>query len=163
MMRFEALAVQHKVSVDLKPFLLGPIFKSLGWETSPFVLQEKKGQYVWRDMERQCAKYGLPWHKPTLFPRRALLPLRLALVAAEQPWLASFCRGIMHANFALDRDIDDVRTVADVLVALQVAPAACIALAQGDAAKAALRAQSEKAARRGVFGAPTFFVGSEMY
>lgn len=163
MMRIQALASQHQIDVDYNPFLLGPIFKSLGWETSPFVLQEKKGQYVRRDMARQCAKYGLPWHKPTTFPRRALLPLRLALVAAEQPWRPAFCRAIMHANFALDQDIDDGKSVAEVLAALQVEPDPWITLAQGESAKAALRAQSEEAARRGIFGAPTFFVGSEMY
>jgi 2-hydroxychromene-2-carboxylate isomerase len=104
MMRIEAMAAEREVEVVLKPFLLGPIFKSFGWETSPFVLQVKKGEYTWRDMERQCEKYGLPWNKPTVFPRRALLPLRLAMAAEGQPWLAQFCRQIMHATRRGPRD-----------------------------------------------------------
>ncbi|WP_426107016.1 2-hydroxychromene-2-carboxylate isomerase [Massilia sp. TSP1-1-2] len=163
MLRVEALAAQRDVRVVLKPFLLGPIFKSFGWESSPFVLQAKKGAYTWRDMERQCAKYGLPWNKPSVFPRRALLPMRVAIAAEGQPWLGQFCRRIMHANFVDDREIDDAATVTEVLAALQLAPDAWITLAQEDATKAALRAQSTKAAARGIFGAPTFFVGDEMF
>lgn len=163
MMRIEALAAECGVDVVLKPFLLGPIFKSFGWETSPFVLQLKKGEYTWRDMQRQCDKYGLHWKKPSVFPRRALLPMRLAMAAAGEPWLAEFCRQVMHANFAQDREVDDPATVAELLTRLMVAPAEWIALAQGDAAKAALRAQSEQAATRGIFGAPMFFVGEEMF
>jgi 2-hydroxychromene-2-carboxylate isomerase len=56
-----------------------------------------------------------------------------------------------------------VATVAEMLARLQLAPDQWIALAQGDAAKAALRAQSDEAARRGIFGAPMFFVGDEMF
>lgn len=163
LMRIEELAVRHQVDISLKPFLLGPIFASLGWETSPFVLQQQKGRYTWRDMERQCAKFGLPWNKPTVFPRRALLPLRLAIVAAGEPWLTQFCRAIMHANFVQDRDIDNVAIVAEVLAALSVAPDDWIARAQSDTAKAALRVQSDGAALRGIFGAPTFFINNEMF
>ncbi|MDM5181206.1 DsbA family protein, partial [Massilia sp. DJPM01] len=55
-MRIEALAAAQGVRVLWKPFLLGPVFKSFGWNTSPFVLQKEKGAYVWRDMQRQCDK-----------------------------------------------------------------------------------------------------------
>lgn len=163
MMRIDALARERGIDVVLKPFLLGPIFKSLGWETSPFVLQAKKAEYIWRDMERQCEKYALPWTRPSRFPRRALLPTRLAIAAADQSWLGEFCRKIFHANFVENSEIDDEGTVTEVLAQLQVAPEAWIALAQAQAAKAALRAQSDDAARRGVFGAPMFFVGDEMF
>jgi 2-hydroxychromene-2-carboxylate isomerase len=51
-MRVEKLAQDLGVKVAWKPFLLGPIFKSFGWESSPFVLQKEKGAYVWQDMVR---------------------------------------------------------------------------------------------------------------
>ena len=163
MMRIEALAARHGIPVALKPFLLGPIFKSFGWDTSPFVLQKLKGDYTWRDMERHATKYGLPWKRPSTFPRRALLPLRVALHGAGQPWAWDFCKQIMQMNFVHDRDIDDPALVADILASLALPGADLIAIAQSDAAKAALRTQSELAARRGIFGAPTFFIGDEMY
>ena len=49
-MRIEELAQQHGVAIVWRPFLLGPIFKAFGWDTSPFVLQKEKGAYMWRDM-----------------------------------------------------------------------------------------------------------------
>jgi 2-hydroxychromene-2-carboxylate isomerase len=163
MMRIDALAARHGVYVIFKPFLLGPIFKSFGWDTSPFLLQAKKGEYTWRDMERQCAKYGLPWNKPRKFPRRALLPLRLAVLAHAEPWLGEFCQRIMQINFVEDREIDDGVVVEEALTALGIAPADWITKAQSDAGKAALRAQGDEAIKRGIFGAPTFFVDDEMF
>jgi 2-hydroxychromene-2-carboxylate isomerase len=163
MMRIDELALRHGVHVVFKPFLLGPIFKSQGWDTSPFVLQAKKGEYTWRDMERQAVKFGLPWNKPTTFPRRALLPLRIAVLAHEQPWLGAFCRRIMSLNFIDDHDIDDCAPVTEVLASLGVEPAPWIARAQSDEGKAALRIQVEEAVNLGIFGAPTFFVGNEMF
>ncbi len=68
-MRIEDAAAKHGVKVIWKPFLLGPIFKSFGWDTSPFVLQKEKGEYMWNDMVRQCRKYDLPWTRPATFPR----------------------------------------------------------------------------------------------
>lgn len=163
MMRIERLASLHGVRVKLKPFLLGPIFKSFGWDSSPFVLQQRKGEYTWRDMERQCAKFGLPWTKPGNFPRRALLPLRVALNGADQPWAWEFCKQVMHMNFVADREIDDPVLVAEILASLALPAEELIAAAQSEGGKAALRAQSEEAARRGVFGAPTFFIGDELF
>ena len=58
-MRIEDAARRRGVRIVWKPFLLGPIFRALGMETSPFVLQKEKGAYVWQDMVRQCRKYGL--------------------------------------------------------------------------------------------------------
>jgi 2-hydroxychromene-2-carboxylate isomerase len=163
MMRIEALAQQAGIQLALKPFLLGPIFKSFGWESSPFVLQKLKGEYTWHDMQRQCDKYGLAWTRPTAFPRRALLPLRVALLGAEQPWVWEFCKQIMHANFVDDREIDDPILVADILMSLALPAGELLARAQSDGNKEALRGQSEEAAARGVFGAPMFFWGDEMF
>lgn len=63
-MRIEAAAARLGVDLRWRPFLLGPIFRSLGWNNSPFVLQKAKGDYVWQDMARECEKYGLPWTRP---------------------------------------------------------------------------------------------------
>lgn len=163
MMRIEALAAAAGARIELKPFLLGPIFKSLGWETSPFNLQQRKGEYTWRDMERQCLKYGVPYQRPTSFPRRALLPMRVAAVAAGEPWQLQFCRRIMQRNFAHDCDIDHVGIVGEVLEELGQVAALWIAMAQSHHAKAQLRLHTDEAARRGIFGAPTFFVRDDMF
>lgn len=163
MMRIADLAESQGVRVELKPFLLGPIFKSLGWETSPFVLQKQKGEYTWRDMERQCAKYGVHWKRPTVFPRRALLPLRVAILGTGQSWQLEFCQRVMRLNFVEDRDIDNPISVAEILDSSGLPSADIIARANSEENKNILRRQSDEAAQRGVFGAPTFFVGGEMF
>lgn len=103
-MRIEALAGSCCVRVQWKPFLLGPIFKTLGWATSPFLLQPQKGAYMWRDVERLCDKYGLPWRRPRDFPVKTLLATRVALLGAQEPWIGAFCRGIMRMIFTEDRN-----------------------------------------------------------
>ena len=58
-MRVEARAAARGVTVRWQPFLLGPIFRAQGWDSSPFHLQPVKGAYMWRDMARICDAEGL--------------------------------------------------------------------------------------------------------
>lgn len=162
-MRIEEQAARHGVQIVWKPFLLGPIFKSFGWETSPFVLQKAKGEYVWKDMVRQCDKYRLPWKKPSVFPRRALLPTRVALLGAAQPWIGEFSREIMLLNFWADQEVDAEEPVHGILSGLGLAADGLIAQACSETNRQRLREQTETARQRGVFGAPTFFAGDAMY
>ncbi|WP_432725883.1 2-hydroxychromene-2-carboxylate isomerase [Variovorax sp. W6] len=162
-MRIEAEAAAHGIGIRWRPFLLGPIFRSFGWESSPFVLQKEKGDYTWKDMARQCRKYGLPWQRPTNFPRPAVLPLRIALVGATQPWMGEFCRRTMSMNFAEDRDIDSPQAMHELLTSLGLPAHRVIEEALSDSNKLRLRRQTETAVEKGIFGAPTFFVGNEMF
>ena len=162
-MRIEALAREKKVQVIWKPFLLGVVFKALGWETSPFVLQKIKGDYTWRDMARQCEKYGLPWRQPSAFPRTALLPMRVAMVGADQGWIAPFARRMMAMNFAADRDIDNLEAVSEVLAELGLDARAIVALALTPDNKQRLRRQTEQAQTLNLFGAPSFISDGELF
>ena len=163
LMRIEALASNAGVPLRWKPFLLGPIFRELGYQNSPFNEQKEKGEYVWRDMARRAAKYGIPFTKPTVFPRQALLPMRVALLGAEQPWMGEFCRRIMLQNWSHDRDIDNAGVVLAALDGLVADPAMIVQAAGDDVAKAALRTQTAAARTLGIFGAPTFIVNGEMF
>lgn len=162
-MRIEALAASHDVEVIWKPFLLGPIFQSFGWSSSPFVLQQQKGDYTWKDMVRQAQKYGVPWKKPSDFPRRAILASRVAILGAHKPWIGAFVRGTMARNFFQDMEIDSEAAVREVLAQIDLDADQVIAQAQSDENKARLRQATETAARLGIFGAPMFFIGEEMF
>ena len=162
-MRIEREAVGRNVRVIWKPFLLGPIFKALGWATSPFIVQPAMGAYMWKDMVRQCAKYGVPWRRPTAFPRLSVLPLRVALIGVDQPWIGDYCRQIMRRNFVDDQDIHTPKAVGAVLTDLALRADEIIALAQSEPNKLRLRENTEAAQALGVFGAPTFFVRGEMF
>jgi len=163
MMRIEALGAARGVRVLWRPFLLGPVFRKLGFDNSPFVLQKEKGAYVWKDMERQCRKYGIALTRPGTFPRAALLAMRVAVLGANEPWIAAYCRKIMQLNFADDRDIGSLGVVSEALDALGLPAQQLIADAQSDANKLRLREQTDAAIARGIFGAPMFFVGAEMF
>ncbi|MHA2943505.1 DsbA family protein [Ralstonia mannitolilytica] len=162
-MRIEAAAARLGVRVVWGPFLLGPIFRSFGWNSSPLVLQEAKGHYMWQDIARECAKYGVPWVRPSTFPRNAVLPARVALLGAHEPWIGAFCQHMMLRNFAQDQDIHTAEVVGEALAALGLPAEEILILAQSGAVKQALREQTGAAQVRGIFGAPTFFVGNAMF
>ena len=163
LMRVEELAQRGGIVLRWRPFLLGPIFRQLGWNTSPFVLQEAKGRYMWHDMEREARKYGLPFARPTTFPRVALLPMRVATLGAAQPWMGEFCRRVMRQNWVDDLEIDDPANVLRALDGLVDDPQAVLEAALFEENKLRLRARTNEAQACGVFGAPTMFVGEEMF
>lgn len=162
-MRIEALAADHQVPIVWRPFLLGPIFAAQGWGDSPFNLYPAKGRYMWRDLERICAKQDLPLRPPSAFPRSGLVAARVAVLGADEPWLPAFVRAIYAANFAEDRNIADPTVVIDVLDRLGLSGAKLLAASTATDVKARLRAQTEAAAARGLFGAPSFVVGDELF
>lgn len=162
-MRIEQLAAQAGVQVAWRPFLLGPIFRDFGWNTSPFVLQPEKGRHVWNDMRRRADKYGLGFQRPSVFPRNALLPMRVALLGAQEPWIGRFCQRVMQQNFVDDLDINQAQHTRRALDGLVADPERYMEAAQAEDVKARLREQTGQAQTRGIFGAPTFFVGEDMF
>ncbi|KIN91397.1 2-hydroxychromene-2-carboxylate isomerase [Thauera sp. SWB20] len=162
-MRIERAAAATGVDIEWKPFLLGPVFLALGWNDSPFNIYPPKGRYMWRDLERLAEKEGLPFRHPSRFPRNGLLAARVALVGVEEGWVAPFARAVMSANFAEDREIGEDAVIVEILGALGLPAAELMARAQADANKLALRCQTERAAELGLFGAPSFRVGEELF
>ena len=162
-MRIERLATAAGVAVEWRPFLLGPIFGRQGWRDSPFNLYPAKGQYMWRDLERLCTAEHLPLRRPSIFPRNSLLAARVALIAGEEGWCGDFSRAVYHANFAADREIADAAVIGDILQSLGREPAPVLERAGAAGNKERLRAQTEEATARGIFGAPSFTVGDELF
>lgn len=163
MSRVEGLAQQAGVQLVLQPFLLGPIFQAQGWNDSPFRLFPGKGAYMMRDIARLADKYGVPYNRPMIFPRMGVLPTRLALLGQHRPWGLDFCKAVFHANFADDRDIQDEDVVRDLLQSLSLDADEWILRAKEEGTKEALRRQVDRARKHGIFGAPTFLVGDEMF
>jgi 2-hydroxychromene-2-carboxylate isomerase len=162
-MRIEALAGQAGVEVAWRPFLLGPVFLAMGWNDSPFNIYPPKGRYMWRDLARLAGKYDLPFRLPSRFPRSGLLAARVALLGVEPGWVAAFSRAVMLANFAEDREIGETGVIAGVLDDLGLPAQELLGLAVSEENKAALRRQTERASELGLFGAPSFRVGEELF
>lgn len=156
-MRIEKLAEEAGVEVVWRPFLLGPVFKAQGWDTSPFNLYPSKGRYMWRDMEREAARLGLPFYRPNPFPQNGLLAARIALLGLDRGWTPAFSRSVYTAQFGEGADIGRAQVLSGVLSGMGLDPDAIIAEAQEDTNKLRLRRLGEEALTRGIFGAPTFF------
>ena len=95
-MRLPAQAAKAGVTVRWRPFLLGPIFAAQDWNTSPFNIYAAKGNYMWRDMARQCDKLGLSLQKPNPFPQNGLLAARVATAAIDGRERVTFIHNIFR-------------------------------------------------------------------
>jgi 2-hydroxychromene-2-carboxylate isomerase len=162
-MRIAPLAADAGVTVRWRPFLLGPIFKAQGWETSPFNLYPAKGRYMVRDCERLCADLGLAFRLPDPFPQPSLTAARVALVALGEGWGDDFSRAVYRAEFAEARNIADPAVLGGIVRDLGHDETAALAGAQSEDIKGRLRANTEDAQRLGIFGAPSFISGSELF
>jgi len=162
-MRIGRLAEAAGVPVRWRPFLLGPIFAAQGWSDSPFNLYPAKGRYMWRDLARICEHERLPLKlPPASFPQSSVKAARLALIGEKAGWIAEFSRAVYLANYAEQKDISEDCVLAGILQTIGVNSDA-LGAANRPENKVALRAQTEEAAARGIFGAPSFSIGDELF
>jgi 2-hydroxychromene-2-carboxylate isomerase len=161
--RLEEAAASAGVTIEWRPFLLGPIFARQGLKDSPFNLFPDKGRYMWRDLERVCGDLGVPLRRPSAFPRNGLLAARVAIIAADEGRCGAFSRAVYRANFVEDQDIGAAGVVAGILQSLGRPAAGLLERAAAAQTKERLRAQTEAAIARGIFGAPSFTIGDELF
>jgi len=150
-------------SVVHKPMLLGGVFKATG-NASPVTIPAK-GKWLLEDLARAARKDGVPLSYGPGFPINTLPLMRAAigLQLRKPERFAPFVDAMYDAMFGNPRDMRDEKVVAEVLTAAGFEPAQIMALAADPGVKQALIRNTEEAVARGVFGAPTFFVGGEMF
>jgi 2-hydroxychromene-2-carboxylate isomerase len=161
--RIEARAAEAQVGLAWRPFLLGPVFAGQGWADSPFNIYAAKGRYMWRDLQRICAREGLGFVRPSGFPRNSLLAARVALIASNEGWCGDFTRAVYRANFAEDRDIAEPAVIGGILAVLGQPAPQILAQAGSPEIKQRLRAQNEEAVALDIFGAPSFIAAGELF
>lgn len=162
-MRIGELADKHGFDIKWKPFLLGAIFKSQGMSDTPAKLFPAKGNYMWMDVARTAKKYGWRFQKPTVFPAFALQAARIAVLGEGQEWEKSFCELVFQAYFEKDLDIGQDSVILDILSSLGLDAQYIWQQAMSDDNKNKLKEQTQLAIDSGLFGAPTFMVGEEMF
>ncbi|WP_395699120.1 2-hydroxychromene-2-carboxylate isomerase [Aquabacterium sp.] len=146
-----------------RPMLLGGVFQATG-NASPAAVPAK-GRYMNQDLARFARRYGVPFaHNPhfpinTLQLMRGLIGTQLREPARFQPLLAA----VFKAMWVDGCNLNDLAVLGRVLAEAGFDPAAMMALVADAEVKAALKASTDEAVRRGVFGAPTMFVGGEMF
>ena len=118
---------------------------------------------MWRDVERHCQRYGIPFRKPTVFPRNSVLAARVACMAMCEGWCPEFSGAVFRANFAQDRDISSPEVIIEILKSIEKDGNECLFRIKQPGYKGLLRKQTERAMGLGIFGAPSFIVGGELF
>ncbi len=158
-----ALAADSGATALWRPMLLGGVFAATG-NASPASVPAK-GKYMFRDFARFAERYGVPFKFNPFFPINTLTLMRIAtgLQLREDPRFADYCAVVFRAIWVDKQNMNDAPTVVGVLQASGLDAPALLALASEQTVKDQLKAATESAVARGVFGAPTFFVDDQMF
>ena len=157
------IAADHGAEIVWRPMLLGGVFKSAG-NQSP-VMVALKGVWMWSDMERWARRYGVPLLKNPHFIINTLTLMRIAvgLQMRKPDQFARYVETMFRAMWVEPCNLGDAAVVAATLQKAGFDAAALAALAADPEVKARLIDATDAAVKRGVFGAPTMFVGSDMF
>lgn len=162
--QIDAIEKRTGWTVRARPFLLGGVFKSTGNDMPARVAA--KAKYMITDMRRWAEEYGVGFTLPASFPVITISTQR-ALVATDrlfgQAALRKLARGLFDAYWVEGRDPSDKAVIAEVAARLGLDAPAIVAGIDAQETKDRLRADTEEAVARGAFGAPSFFVGEEMF
>jgi 2-hydroxychromene-2-carboxylate isomerase len=148
-------------AIRYRPMFLGAVMKATG--NTPPAYVEAKGAYLRRDIPRWAAHYGIPFRFNSVFPQNTLPALRLALVAQGRGTFEALHQRLFDAMFVDDLDLSDAGVLRALLEDAGLDAEEYLAAAESDEIKDELRANTDEAIQRGAFGAPTIFVGDEMF
>ena len=156
------IATDCGAALEWRPMLLGGVFKATG-NASP-VTVPAKGRWMGEDIRRWAARYGVPFTFNPHFPINTLTLMRGAVgVQLRRPQdFTRYVEAVFRAMWVEPRDLGEAEVLAQTLAAAGF-DAGFTDIVADPEVKAALIANTEEAVRRGVFGAPTMFVGSEMF
>ncbi|WHZ10420.1 MAG: 2-hydroxychromene-2-carboxylate isomerase family protein [Burkholderiaceae bacterium] len=157
------LARETGAMLEYRPMLLGAVFKATG-NRSP-VEVPAKGRYTIVDFARFAKRYRIAIAHNPFFPINTLTLQRgaTALQLHEPTRLVPYLDAVFRAIWVDGKNMNDAATVAAVLGQAGFDPAALLEQTQEPQVKDRLKAVTQDAIARGVFGAPTFFVGEQMF
>ncbi|MCL4747221.1 MAG: 2-hydroxychromene-2-carboxylate isomerase [Burkholderiaceae bacterium] len=158
-----AIAAECGARIDWRPMLLGAVFKATG-NHSP-VEVPAKGRWAFVDLQRWAQHIGTTFEMNPHFPINTLALMRVAVAmrARGEDVLLRYLEAVFEAIWCARKNMNDERVLAQVLLDARFDPRELFALAGDAAVKDRLKADTEEAVARGVFGAPTFFVADQMF
>lgn len=160
-----ALASGAGTGVSYHPILLGGVFKATG-NQSPFQAfagVTGKIDYLRQEIARFIERHALPFAMNPHFPVNTLMLMRGAVFAEGKGWERLYIDTVFNAMWVGGEKMDDPETILRVLGEAGLPAQEIAAATQDPAIKQALIDQTQAAVDRGVFGAPTIFVGDEMF
>jgi 2-hydroxychromene-2-carboxylate isomerase len=166
------ICARNDACVNWMPTHFAALFRGTGFDV--MAMTPRKARYLWRDHARYAEATGLPFRKPSRFPIKTASALRAVLAAgriaqadddgdSREDAQRAISQAIMRAYWERDEDISDRDVLASIATGAGFDGAALVDIANAKPARDELAALTETAVARGVFGAPTFFVGDEMF
>lgn len=161
--RLPRICEEAGAALAYRPMLLGGVFQATG-NQSPMSIPAK-GRYMMSDLERFGQRDGIPFRHNPFFPINTLTLMRGAtgLQMRDPARLVPYVDAVYRAIWVDGKNMNDAAVVAGVLQEAGFEPAALMAMASDPEVKERLKTVTQEAVARGVFGAPTFFVGDCMY
>jgi 2-hydroxychromene-2-carboxylate isomerase len=159
--QIDALAARTGAAIEWKPFLLGKVFEGSSNRMPASV--PAKAKHMFRDLQLWAKLYSVPLTMPKVFPVNSVLACRVGCAAAALGKGGAFAQAVMRAYWGEGLDISQPEQVAAAIGAAGLDADALLAQAQEQPVKDQLRANTEDALARGAFGAPTFFIGKQMF
>ena len=159
--RLKGIAARTGATVEHVPILLGGVFKATG-NSAPMTVPAK-GRYTGIDLMRFAARDGVPFIFNPHFPINTVVLMRLATALRDDARYLRFVDFAFDAMWHFPRNLGDPAEVTALLTNAGFDAAATLTAAESPPAKDRLRAATDDAVARGVFGAPTFFVAGEMW
>ena len=161
-MRIEALASRADVTVRWRPFNLREIL--IEQNNTGFTRNEAKMNYFWHDVERRTSRNNIPFAGRAPYPADPdLLALRVGMIAAHEGWCADYSRATFHDWFIGRRAPGVGDHTERILSSLGKSAADVLARAKGAEGERSMKEATDDARKLGIFGAPTFAVGTEIF
>lgn len=160
--RMDALEARHGVRFAFHPFSVRALMREM--DNVPFIGKPAKAAYMWRDIERRAEELGLPATLPAPYPLEAFDRANLvAVLGREEGWVRDYAQETYRRWFVDGQPAGSAPNLPDSLRAIGQDPARVIAAAEGDENRARYAAATDAARARGIFGAPSFVVGGDLF
>jgi 2-hydroxychromene-2-carboxylate isomerase len=148
------------------PVLLGGVFKATNNVSPAVSLQgiKNKPQYTQLETKRFLAQHDITKYASNpFFPVNTLMIMRGAVFAQSQGYFEKYVDEVYRHMWAEPKKMDDPEVIKAAFEESGLPTDAIIKGTQLPEVKQQLIANVDDAVARGVFGSPSFFVGSELY
>ena len=159
--RLPEIAARTGCTIDYQPFLLGGVFKATGNHSPAEV--PAKGAWMQKDLAAFAARHGVAFNRNPHFPINTLHLMRGAAGLQDDPRFMAYVTAVFDAMWQDPRNLGDPTELGPVLERAGVGAEEFRALVASDDVKARLKDTTDRAVARGAFGAPTFFVGDQLF
>ncbi|MFC2966785.1 2-hydroxychromene-2-carboxylate isomerase [Acidimangrovimonas pyrenivorans] len=162
LMRLARVEAGTGVRFELRPFSVRAIMVEM--DNIPFATKPVKARYMWRDIQRRAAGFGIPASLPAPYPLEGFdLANRVAIVGRQEGWCRDYLLATYRRWFQHGAPAGSEPNLSDTLREIGQDPERVIAQSDAPETEAAYAAATGEARAKGIFGAPSFIVGDELF